>query len=258
MKTKILPIALAVLSFNSFADVIDLGTLGKTGQYCPGSTLSIEVPAENSYVERILISAEGIRRDGFIKVYADGEMVHNIGIPGYDPDYSFRVRRNVRNISLKFEETCARILDGKIFTPPKAPENYRRYSRNNMQGDNWGAEFLEITRSLSQDLYTDPEFHTKLWPKVLLPMKKIAILENVSEVVRDERSLITAYRALKMAKIINDNQKFLDSLLDYSNFDYVVTDILRIKEDILERYDVKEKDLTKKVMDLKKELEIQE
>lgn len=253
MKTITKLSALTVfLAMSTSAHVIDLDSQGKTGRFCPGDTLSIDTHGQ--FVERMLISAEGIRNDGFIKVYADGELVHNIGIPGYDPDYTFRVRRNVRNISMKFEQTCALIRDGKIFSPSAPPANYRRYSRERVNNDNWGAEFLEIQRSLSQDLQYEVDFQNNLWPNVLLPMKKLALLSNASELVRDERSLITAHRSLKIAKIIIDNEALLDRLMSNENFDYLVADLLRIKEDILERYDVKEKKVASKIAELEEEL----
>lgn len=256
MKTKFIALAL-LTSFGAQAGVINFADLGKTGRYCPGDTLSIDISRDHSYVERMLVSAEGIRNDGFIKVFADGELVHNIGIPGYDPDYSFRVRRDVKNITFKFEETCARILAGQIFSATEpAPASYRRYRAERVNDDNWGAEFLEITRSLSQDLQYEKDFYSDLWPKVLLPMKKIALLSNASELVRDERSLITAHRSLKMAKIINDNQELLDRLLFSGRFDYVILDILRIKEDILERYDVKDRKIESKILELEAELDL--
>lgn len=240
------------LAMSAHAHVIDLGSQGKTGRFCPGDTLSIDTHGQ--FVERMLISAEGIRNDGFIKVYADGELVHNIGIPGYDPDYTFRVRRNVRNISLKFEQTCALIRDGKIFSPSEAPQTYRRYRRESVNNDNWGAEFLEIQRSLSRDLQFEADFNSNLWPNVLLPMKKLALLSNASELVRDERSLITAYRSLKIAKVIIDNDALLERLMSNENFDYIIADIMRMKEDILERYDVKEKKVGQKIAELENEL----
>lgn len=256
MKTKFIALAL-LASFGAQAGVINFADLGKTGRYCPGDTLSIDVPRDHSYIERMLVSAEGIRNDGFIKVFADGELVHNIGIPGYDPDYSFRVRRDVKNITFKFEETCARILAGQIFSATEsAPASYRRYRAERVNDDNWGAEFLEITRSLSQDLQYEKDFYSELWPQVLLPMKKIALLSNASELVRDERSLITAHRSLKMAKIINDNQELLDRLMFSGRFDYLILDVLRIKEDILERYDVKEKKIESKILELEAELDL--
>lgn len=252
-KLSILTVA-AAISLSASADVLNLQELGKTGRYCPGDTLSVDT--KGRFIERMLISAEGIRIDGFIKVYADGELVHNIGVPGYDPDYSFRVRRNVKNISLKFERTCSRILDGKIFSPSKAPSDYRPYRRELVSQDNWGAEFLEISRSLSKDLQFESDFMSDLWPKVLLPMKKIALLQNASELVRDERSLITAHRSLKIAKIIKDQDALMDRLLFNENFDYIIADLLRMKEDILERYDVKEKDIAVKIAEIEAELDL--
>lgn len=255
MKTnKFLILATLATAFSASAGTIHFASLGKTGTYCPGQTLSLDLEQGNSYIEKVLVSAEGIRQDGFIKVYADGELVHNIGVPGYDPDYSFRVRRIVKNLTFKFEETCSRIIDGKVFTE-EVPGNYRPYRHSNVKDGNWGSELLEIVSSLSADLYNDPKF-AMIWKKVLLPMKKIAILQSVSDQVRDERSLITAHRSLKMAKIIIDNNTFLEDLLETSNFDYVVSDILRIKEDILERHDVAAKDVPKMITKLEKELDL--
>lgn len=253
--TKLSVLTLAMtFSLASQADVLSLQELGKTGRYCPGDTLSLDT--KGRFIERMLISAEGIRIDGFIKVYADGELVHNIGVPGYDPDYSFRVRRNVKNISLKFERTCSRILDGKIFSPSATPESYRPYRRELVSNDNWGAEFLEISRSLSKDLQFEADYLSDLWPNVLLPMKKISLLQNASELVRDERSLITAHRSLKIAKIIKDNDALMERLLYNENFDYLVADLLRMKEDILERYDVKEKEINDKIAEIELELDL--
>ncbi|MFP5385451.1 MAG: hypothetical protein ACLGHN_05190 [Bacteriovoracia bacterium] len=243
-----------VLTVSAKADVLNFQDLGKTGRYCPGDTLSVET--KGRYIERILISAEGIRIDGFIKVYADGELIHNIGVPGYDPDYSFRVRRHVKNISMKFERTCSRILDGKIFSPTPAPETYRLYNRELVNNDNWGAEFLEISRSLSKDLQYESDFFSHLWPNVLLPMKKIALLQNASEQVRDQRSLITAHRSLKIAKTILDNNDLLERLLMNEKFDYLISDLLVMKEDILERYDVKEKEVASKIAEIEAELDL--
>jgi hypothetical protein len=254
---KFIPVMFLVLSSSfALASTIDLAQEGRVGSFCPSQELSYSVNSNDNFIEKMLVSAEGIRNSGFIKVYADGELIHNIGVPGRDPDYTFRVRRNVNNLTFKFEETCSRIHNVKIFTVnDRAPMGYHRYHRESIANDNWGAEFLEIVKSLSMDLYDRPEFMNQLYPKVLLPMKKIAILEDVSESVRDERSLITAVRALKMAKVISENEKFLDQLLISGRFDYVVRDLLRIKEDILERYDVKEKNLSNEIKKLEIETE---
>jgi len=255
VKTFLVTGALSLLSNVALADIIDLKSINKTGSYCPGSNVSIDLDQQGEYVERMLISAQGIRNDGFIKVFADGELIHNIGVPGYDPDYTFRVRRHVRNITLTFEETCSQILGGKIITPASAPESYHVY-RPSSTGSSWGNELLEMTRSLSYDLRFESDFMTNLWPNVLMPMKKIALVQSASEAVRDERSLITAHRALKIVKVINDNEAFLYRLMFDGQFDYLVQDLLTIKEDILERYDVQDRNIEIEIAKLEKELDL--
>jgi hypothetical protein len=236
------------------AEVLDFNRLGKTGSYCPGQTLSLDFEEGPKYVERLLISAEGIRRDGFIKVYADGVFVHNIGVPGYDPDYSFRVRRVVKNISFKFEQTCSRILDGKIFTPSSTrPNDYRSY-QSNSQNPKWGLEFLKIFQSLSVDLQSEPDFYTRLWPNILLPLKKLSLSASASENTRDPRSQMTALYALQLAEVILENQPFLDRLLFSGKYDFLVLDLLNMKEDILERYDVSPSQIKTEIESLKNDL----
>ena len=253
---KKLPLALLVLTTSlAWGGTIDLRSEGKTGNFCPSQELSYDLKADDNFIEKMLVSAEGIRHSGFIKVFADGELIHNIGVPGRDPDYTFRVRRNVNNITLKFEETCSTIHNLKIFTVnDRAPMGYHRYHTNSAQ-NNWGAELLEIVRSLSSDLFEREDFMNELYPKVLLPKKVIALMEDVSESVRDERSLVTATRVLEMAQVIVKNKKFLDHLLVSGRFDYVVLDLLRIKEDILEKYDVKEKNLASEIKKLENEID---
>lgn len=256
MKKTAMFMVFSTIAFNSMGATIDLKSESKVGRFCPTQELSYEVNQNENFVEKMLVSAEGIRKGGFIKVFADGELIHNIGIPGYDPDYSFRVRRNVNNITLKFEETCANVHNVKIFTiESKIPSGYHQYHYDKSFQANWGSELLEMVRSLSMDLFSENDFQSELYPKVLLPMKKIALYEDASEFVRDEKSSITALRALQIAKVVVDNQKFLDRLLQTNKYDYLVRDLLRMKEDILERYDVKEKNIAKTIVELEKQIE---
>lgn len=256
---KLLPLTLLVLStsFAAHAGVIDLRSQGKTGWFCPTQELTYNLSDNDNYVEKMLVSADGRGRNGFIRVYADGEFVFNIGIPGTDPDYTFRIRRNVQNITLKFEETCANVHDVKLFTlgGTQAPSGYRAYDWQNHNSYSWGKDVLEIVRSLSVDFFDESDFMTNLYPNTLLPLKKIAILEDVSDSVRDEKSMITGVRALKMALIIKNNDAFLDKLLAKNKYDYLVRDLLRIKEDILEKYDVKEKNLAKEIAILEAQID---
>ncbi len=233
-----------ILSLNISAAVYDLRQEGYTGTYCVGDTLSYDL--DHEHVEKVLISAEGIRNDGFIKVYADGSLVQNIGVPGYDPDYSFRVRQNVSNITLKFEETCSRILDMKIFTSESSRRDSRDYS-SRYAGTNWGGTALEVIdsiltrRSLSDDT---------LWNEFLKPLQVTAMKYDAVASVSDKGDLKAALFALSMAKLISDYQPKL-LILSYNYRDQQdVRDLMGLKEDILESYDVREKSLEEEISDL--------
>lgn len=247
--------ALITTSFPLLSAVHNLGERGYTGRYCEGNTLSYNVGGE--YVERILISTEGIRNDGFIKVYADGELVHNLGVPGYDPDYSFRVRRVVQNISLKFERSCFRIHDLKIFTEDHGHhQGYRHYRPTKQEEVNWGFQLVEMVNSLSKLLVFRSDYQTTLWPSILLPLKKLGLAQGTRDFVKDPESLETAYYSLLIAAKIVEMGDFLESMSVGDGFDQFQIDLLLMKEDILERYDVKERKLSHEINELKTILEL--
>ncbi len=224
---------------------------GDTGRFCPGAQVVKNL--DGAYVERIFIAAEGIRNDGFIHVYADGVKVQRIGIPGYDPDYTFRVRRNVQEIKLTFEGTCARVLDYKIFTPAQAPKG-PRYSRDRAIETSWGAEVLNLIDGIDDSLVNDDLTVDPLYTSVLKPLKKIAMYERASENERNTRSLIKTLRALKMAKIIRDNKTYMFNKLERGENEYLVADLLSILEDVLEHADVKQNKIQEAIDFIESEL----
>lgn len=241
---KKLIMIMTLLTLNASADVYDLRSEGYTGTYCVGDTLTYNLDGE--YVEKILISAEGIRNDGFIKVYADGALVQNIGVPGYDPDYSFRVRQNVSNISLKFERTCSRVLDMKIFT-----EDSSRTSRSSNTGGfhetEWGAIALDIVESM---VMTHMLSDDTLWDEFLKPLQVLALKYDAISSVSDLGDLKAALYALSKAKLISDYEQKLLVLAESQRNEDDVRELLRIKEAILEVYDVKERNLDREIKNL--------
>ncbi len=243
MKNTILATALTLVTLSASAAVHDLQVQGYTGRYCVGDTLSYHVGGE--FVEKILVSAEGIRNDGFIKVYADGQLVQNIGVPGYDPDYSFRVRQNVENITLKFEETCSRVLDMKIFTEDNYYNNDRSFNHgSDYLGTEWGTEVQAIVESMVERTILS---EGDLWNEFLKPLQVLALQYDAVAVVSDLGDLKAAYYALSMAKLISDKQ---DDLLDYASNRTLrrdVKDLIKVKEAILEAYDVKERKLEQEI-----------
>ncbi len=244
MKNLLLTIALTLFTLNASANVLDLRSEGYTGRYCVGDTLSYNLDGE--FVEKILVSAEGISRDGFIKVYADGNLIHNIGVPGYDPDYTFRVRQSVSNITLKFEETCSRILDMKIFTEGHTSQR-DSHSFRGYGVEGWGADVQSIVSEMVQRSLLSGD---NLWNNFLKPLQVLAIKYDAVAAVSGEGDIKTAVYALKLAKVIADKE---DELLDSSSRRQDmrnVRDLMQIKEDILEAYDVKSRNLEAEIEEL--------
>ncbi len=73
------------------------------------------------YVEQIMVTAEGAQRNySFAKVYADGDEIATLGVPGRDPDYPIVVRGNVSELVLKVQDRSrVKILVFKIYTQRK-------------------------------------------------------------------------------------------------------------------------------------------
>ena len=226
---------------------------GDTGRFCPRNQVVKNV--EGKYIERIFIAAEGIRNSGWIHVWADGVKVQRIGVPGYDPDYTFRVRRHVQEIRLTFESTCSRIFDFKIFSPIEESAPRTRYNRQRALDTSWGAEVMTLIDDIDQSLVSDSLNIDPLYGSVLRPLKRIAMSERASENERNIRRLTKSLKALEMAKIIRDNEDYMFHRLDLTQYEYIISDLLSIKEDILEHTDVRERDLDETIEFLKEELE---
>lgn len=242
---------MGILCFTSLfakADVIQ----AKKGTFCPTNQHSTIL--DGKYVERIFIAAQGVRNDGFIHVYADGERIHRIGIPGYDPDYTFRVRRNVQEIKLTFEGTCAQLFDYKIFTPKEETNSYPRYNPNDVLNGSWGRSVQEIISSLEDEMVDDNLIVHPIFTHVLSKLKTYAMYTNASELVRNNRSIVKSYRALRMVEIIQDNNKLLLNYLMNQDYDHVVNDLLAISEDILEHTDVRPFEIKEVLSELKSDL----
>ena len=241
---KKLIMIMTLMTINTYAAVYDLRSEGYTGTYCVGDTLTYDLDGE--YVEKILISAEGIRNDGFIKVYADGSLVQNIGVPGYDPDYSFRVRQNVSNITLKFEETCSRILDMKIFTEGNSKPSQPSYASSYLETE-WGSVALDVVQSL---MMTHLLADDTLWNEFLKPLQVTALKYDAVASVSDLGDLKAALYALSMAKLISDYEVKLLRLAEDQRNEGDVRELMVIKEAILEAYDVRERNLEREVSNL--------
>ncbi len=247
MKTIILLLTLC-LGFTANANTIDLrnGFNGKSGGYYLQNLRSGERVVVNfnrgTYVESIKIAAIGTqRRYSFGKVYADGEEIATLGIPGRDPEYPITIRGRVNTIEVVATQGSRfRITDFKIFTNEKRYTTYqsrRSYARNNYHIDHWGLEVLDIINELDFLFGTNQGSSRRIF----LDLKRAAMRTEASDKVRDPKSLKTFRKAMNLVKkliIVEDYLLANDFFLLDSTADMLITDLMTVKEDISEKYDL--------------------
>lgn len=256
MKFKsILTVSLLTLAFNALAGlpaVIDLKVEGNKlfgNEYIKtlDSNEAIRFKFQDGrahYVEQLMITAEGAQRNySFAKVYADGDEVATLGVPGRDPDYPIVIRGDVSEIVLKVQDRSrVKILDFKIYTQRKTYSSYTGLERSVRRGyncDKWGESILDIVAEF-QILSQGSNFGSNVFEKYLKPLKKAALKVQASDDARDARSLATKRKAESLVDAIDAAAPLFESdvMLMDSRFDRLGLDLLTIKQDIIEKYDL--------------------
>lgn len=196
------------------------------------------------YVEDLMIFAEGRqRRFSFADVYADGELISTLGVPGFDPDYPVVVRGNVRKIEIVARANSrVAIRDFQIFTTPKTYNSYVRLPRAARAGysiDDWGKHVIESVYEMyylmcSKGLITQDEYIA-----YIQPMRRLAIRTQASDDARDAESIRTYRKARELAESIKAAEPLFERTLMVmdQHLDMISIDLLTIMEDISEKYD---------------------
>lgn len=239
-----------------FGGVIDLKAEGKqflglSNKYLKSITAgeSISFTFQDNrphYVERLLISAIGQQSEfSFVKVYADGEEVATLGVPGRDPDYPIVIRGQVTNITLKAQDNSrVKILDFKLFTERKEYSSYNsipRTQRSQFSIDQWGGKVLDLALEMEYLRRADTKLTLEDVKEYVLPLKKTAFKLQASDNARDTRSLNTKDKAKELVKAIDKSLELFEQdrfLLD-SRYDMIILDLNTIKQDIGDKYDIK-------------------
>lgn len=250
MKKLFLASILLTSSLYSFADIDLKNGFGNQSRsefirtIKEGQRISLDLGSQK-YVEEILIFAEGKQRQfSFADVYADGELISTLGVPGFDPDYPVVVRGKVKKIEIVARANSKiEISDFQVFTTRK---NYNSYSsislasRANFSIDDWGKHTLESVHELyflmrDQGLISGQDFID-----YIQPIKRAAIETQASDDARDADSLKTYRQASKLAKAIAKAAPLFDRTLMVMDqkLDMLSIDLKTIKEDISEKYDV--------------------
>lgn len=247
MKTLIL-IATLMISTVLQAGVIDLreGFNGKGSRYylqtlSSGERVTVNL-GRGTYVETVKIAAIGKqRRYSFGKVYADGEEIATLGVPGRDPEYPIVVRDRVSVLEVVATDGSRfKIDDFKIFTGQKQYTSYlnrRPHALSNYGLDGWGVEVLDIVSELNH-LYGVNRGPAK---DIFLNLKRAAMRTQASDIIRNPKSLKTFRYARVLLERIIDAEDYLltgDFFLLDSTADMIITDLMTVKEDISEQYDL--------------------
>ncbi|MFP5385450.1 MAG: hypothetical protein ACLGHN_05185 [Bacteriovoracia bacterium] len=254
MKTALI-VTLLTMAFNALASlpaVIDLKVEGKRfigNEYIKTLDSNEHITfkfndGRSHYVEQLMISAEGAQRNySFAKVYADGDEVATLGVPGRDPDYPIVIRGNVSEIVLKVQDRSRiKILDFKIYTVRKNYSSYSHIERSVRRGyntDQWGASILDIVAEF-QVLSRDMDLGSDIFSRYLRPLKVAAFKVQASDDARDARSLSTKKKAEALIDAIDSAAPLFESdmMLMDSRFDRLGLDLQIIKQDMIEKYDL--------------------
>lgn len=247
-------ISLLALAFNAFAidPVIDLKVEGRRifgNKYIKTLDANEDIAFQfadgrSHYVEQLFISAEGAQSQySFAKVYADGDEVATLGVPGRDPDYPVVIRGNVSEIVLKVQnKSRVKILGFKIYTERKTYSSYRgmdRAARRSMTLERWGSSILDLVAEFQSQTEGMPQSED-MFDEHLRPLKKAALKLQASDDARDVRSLSTKRKAVDLISAIDKAIPLFeeDIFLVDSRFDRLALDLQTIRQDIIEKYDL--------------------
>ena len=249
-----LALSVFTMALNAFAipSVIDLKDEGKGffgNEYIKTLNSNEQIvfrfnDGRSHYVEQIMVTAEGRQTNySFAKVYADGDEIATLGVPGRDPDYPIVVRGEVSELVLKVQDRSrVKILGFKIYTERKNYSSYMGLGREIRRGYNlekWGESIL--------DLVAEFQFQTQGMPvgsdafeRYLKPLKRVAIKLQASDNARDARSLSTKQKAVELLDAIDAAAPLFESdlMLMDQRFDRLGLDLQTIKQDIIEKYDL--------------------
>lgn len=234
MKTLIVGLLTSLsLQMASAQNLEEVRPYWKTGWYSTGATLSHTFDRP-TYVERLMISAEGYRNFAKAFVYADGEYVALLGVPGVDPDYPVVIRKTVSSIVVKFEGDV-RIRDFRLYVSESG--GYDTYHTANLGNLNTPADLGKAVIRVIADLQTvvsDSEFR-----QYLLPLRQSALILAAKGQGRPLLSDNTQRQARIIVSQLKRAEIFLLGRLAHSDYysDKIQT-LLFVKEKLESMYEI--------------------
>jgi|GEM_PF-4671243 len=233
MKLKLWTLAaLTALSLTAAAESQSVMS-GTTGWFNQSDVLRQAFPTP-TFVDKMVLKAEGGANFTMAQVYADGEWVANLGVPGRDPEYPVVIRKRVTNITIQFNGSvhiCENLIYG-------APEHHHRLDE--MDGSASSSDSVQeladkasITVNYLQENLSDEDFNT-----YLKPIRKAALRLSASAGGRSATSDYTRNKAINLIAAIKAADGLEDKLIEREKFSDAVRNLETIKDALEHKYEI--------------------
>lgn len=198
------------------------------GWYSEGQTLQYSFP-QPTYVENMIVSAIGNNRYAEAQVFADGEYIALLGVPGRDPNYPVIVRKKVSSIRISFLGSI-KIQSLVMYTNLNGSGRWQSsqptYATN--ETAYLASRAQEVVSSL-QDNILDGAFRDKLIPIRKAAIKLFATATAYQEYLPNTKPQIDAL----VAAIDNAQTLFDEMMYSKGAYNEDVQELLVIKETLL-------------------------
>ena len=196
-----------------------------------------------TYVSKILVQADGIRGDGTVEVYANGQNVGTIYAPGRDPSYTVTIKETINSLEFRHVSGApVRIRDITVYGKTLRT-NLPRCSRGcGRTGGHLPATVGYYPTGVAADLALQAiqivetlDYNTRWedYGRFLLPIKKHAARAYAAAQARGDLSTETRETLLALAAQIDCAHEFIDAELSRDSVFYVMIDLMSLKSQIL-------------------------
>ena len=176
------------------------------------------------YVSKVVIRAEGIRRDGTVEVYANGENVGTIYAPGSDPSYTVTVKETINSLEFRHVSgSTVKIRQIHVYGKPVHSTGYVDDPGTGYFGPSRNVAASIASRAI--ELVEMLQEHTRwaAYGEYLLPIKKVAARALSMSRARGSLSSKVRTQLLALAAQIDHADQYItDELSRSSVFDMFV------------------------------------
>lgn len=184
------------------------------------------------YVEKIIVSGEGIGKDSMIEVLVDNKVKGTIYFPGRDPDYIVTIREVTKSLEFRhLNGAKAKISGIKVFRSESGYES----GGGNLLGKfylmNFSKQFIEYSRILEEKIPTK-DFERNILPSKIAAGNLFAVASARGDV---SLKSMEKYQALYFTMTLSI--PYIDTLLSHAATFDLALKYLSLYEEIKDRLD---------------------